>query len=283
MTTTPIFNEVDAVQAAVFKPATLRASARQPTDPDAKWQMGMVWRPELCMSTQTFDYCEDVESLPTAEGDDLVYYRPIGIRVPYFCPTRQIRDIDLDRARRQLDAATSHELAKELWTGATTLANQYTTPTNAQTENYSFEYGGATTVGSGAYTNPAEALGALDAAARAAAHGQQVYLHMPSNLAQLDPYNFRRVGDILYTEQDSIVVVDSGYPTTGPDGASTAGTAWMFATGPVVVRLDTIDVETDIRETLDRNENIREIWATRFAAATFDPCVLFAVEVTLPS
>lgn len=283
MATTPLFQQVDAVKAAPFLPASLLGSARTPTDPGARWQLGMVWKPELCPSAQAFDYCEDVEDLPSAEGDDLVYYRPEGYRVQHVCPTRQVRDVDIDRASRQLDAATSFLLARELWTGATTHVNPFVTPTTDQVENFSFAYGGATVVGSGAFTSAAIALGALDSAAREAANGQQVFLHMPSELAQLDPYNFRRVGNILYTEQDSIVVVDGGYPTTGPNNTATAGKAWMFATGPVTVRTSPIDVISDPVQTVDRNQNLREIWATRFAAATFDPCVLFAVEVTLPT
>lgn len=286
MTITSMFQPVDAVRAQPQLSAQLRGSAKAPTDPEVRWELGMAWRPEICPQAQGFDYCEDVADFPTVDSEDLVYYRPVGLRVVHMCPTRQVRDIDMDRARRQLEAATSSLLAAELWAGAITLANQYSTPTGSQTENYSFAYGGATvvTAPAGGFTSPALALGALDSAVREGMHGAaQAYLHMPSELAQLDPYNFRREGNLLLTEQDSIVVVDSGYPITGPNGASTAGTAWMFATGPVTVRLGDIQVIDNLGQTLDRNQNIREIWAQRLAAATFDPCTLYAVEVKLPS
>lgn len=283
MTITSMFETVEQAHAQVLLSANLRGSAKAPADASTRWQQGMAWRPELCPATQGFDYCEDIAELPSDEGDDIAYYRPVGLRVPYFCPVRQVRDIDLDRARRQLDAASSFLLAQELWTGAITHANQYEAPTGSQVENYSFALSGATVVGT-AFTDPASALGALDSAVREAMKGTaQAYLHMPSELAQLAPYNFRREGNLLLTEQDSVVVVDGGYPTTGPDNTATDGSAWMFATGPVTVRFTDIDVITDPVQTIDRGMNLREIWAQRFAAATFDPCTLFAVEVTLPS
>jgi hypothetical protein len=65
--------------------------------------------------------------------------------------------------------------------------------------------------------------------------------------------------------------------TPGVDPAPTAG-SWMYATGPVQVRLDTVRVE--------RAENWRTnttlYVADRLFAATFDPCTLHAVSIEIP-
>lgn len=71
-----------------------------------------------------------------------------------------------------------------------------------------------------------------------------------------------------------------GVVTATPYAAPTfeAGT-WIYATGPVQVRLTAIDVIDDPRETVDRESNRQEIWAERLFAATFDPCVHLAMNV----
>lgn len=287
--TSTLFTPVNATPARAATAATLLTSARPPTDPDARWELGMAWRPEICVQISAYDYCADTGStLPADDVNALVYYRPILLRVDFVCSTLYLRPADTDRARRQLDAATGAQLAAELWTGAVTHANPFTAPTGTQTENASFSRGFAGTLPtvvspSGGFTSSIEAVGALTQAARTALNGQQCYLHIPDTLAQLDPYNWRRVGDLLYTEQDDIVVVDAGYPGTGPAGDSTTGVAWMYATGPVTVRLGDIDVVDDDRVILNRQTNRLEAWAHRPVAATFDPCVLYAAAVKIPT
>src|ERR1700759_2605698 len=123
-----MFAEVPATPATPQLSASLRGSAK-PGDTTGKWDLGMVWRPEICPATQGFDYCEDIPAFPPADTEDLVYYRPVGLRVVHMCQTLQVRDIDQDRARRQLDAASGSLMAAELWSGAITLANQFVAPT----------------------------------------------------------------------------------------------------------------------------------------------------------
>lgn len=54
---------------------------------------------------------------------------------------------------------------------------------------------------------------------------------------------------------------------------------WMYATGPVVVRLSDIDVLPD----LVWIENRQQVIAQRLMAATYDPCTLRAVELSVPT
>jgi hypothetical protein len=88
------------------------------------------------------------------------------------------------------------------------------------------------------------------------------------------------------TRRGSIVVAGGGYTGTGPTGnagaAVTATAEWMYATGPVDVRLDTIDVQPDsLAEATDRTTNTVVFRAGRRALVTFDPLSVFAVQVDL--
>lgn len=66
--------------------------------------------------------------------------------------------------------------------------------------------------------------------------------------------------------------------TPGVAPAPVAGN-WLYATGPVEVRLADIDVF----EFMDWTRNERYTAADRLFAATFDPCTLFAAQFTVPA
>ena len=112
----------------------------------------------------------------------------------------------------------------------------------------------------------------------------------------------RRVGALLLSVMDNIIVPGSGYPTSGaqgPIGSSyrtpVAGSAWMFATDLVSVRLDEPMIyPTTLAEALDRGNldvatpslggpNLIRVRAQRAAAATWDGARLAAVQVQLAS
>jgi hypothetical protein len=261
----------------------LLASARRPPTPDLHWTGGFAWRPETCLEIQGFNRCDDIESLPAEASDDIVYYQPTAFRVDRSCAIRTYRDVDIDIVRRQADAGTDYAVSHELWTGTESAAVPFVTPTGDQVVNFALADSSATdvtpTVGT-PIPSPAEALGLIERAAMEASRGQQVMIHCDYLVAEMSPYNFHTVGDMVFTERGNIVVAASGYDGSGPDGSAAApGTSWMYATGVVDVRLSDIDVITDPVQTIDRATNIRTIWAQRYFAATFDPCVHFAALV----
>jgi hypothetical protein len=366
------------VQSARATPPTtgLVASAQRPTD--TGWETGFVWRPERCITHQEFSPCGDVVGVPDLPDDGLVYYVPPGYRVRDICTTLS-GERDQERVRRQAEAVASFVAARELWTGALTEAEPGTVQGSPYINPYLAD-GNATIV-----TPPTDlttALRVLEQAAMEAANGQQIYLHVP--ISALPPgYDIRRVGNLLYTESDNVIVADAGYPGTGEflpavsevqsvtiTGAPTGGTftltfsaqttgaipfnaaasvvqadlnglsnldgvtvtgaaggpytvtfpasmgnvaqmtgngagltggtapavvvatvtpgaaasntagTWIYATGPVQVRLSTVVVTADAPETVDRTINRQEIWADRVFAATYDPCVHFAMDIT---
>jgi len=377
---------VDVIQGplATVPPMGLLASAVKPQD-GARWELGFQWRPETCLDADGFTPCDpyDGAGYPDPTGDDIQTYFPPGYRVFDTCSTFN-RESRTDRLRRRADAVASFQIAHELWTGdltrnapgdfmGTPVVNPYLADGNATVVNAT----GDTVI---------TALAELEAAARAASKGQQVFLHVPADVVLTMGDLLHRVGPVLYTPLDSVVVADAGYPATGayvaptsevqtvtitgvPTGGTftltyagqttgtiafnalaatvqtalialsnvdpgdvtvtgsaggpytvtfaaadgnvaqmtasgaglTGGTApavtvttttagtnpslvaghWAYATGPVAVRMTPLEI-LDGPESVDRVINSQNLWASRLFAATFDPCVQFAVLLPDP-
>lgn len=221
-----MFTEIQPAQAT--PPTTgLVSSALRPTD--SGWEQGMAWRPERCPTNQGFSPCGTLVGGPMDPADDIVYYVPPGFRVRDVCTTLS-GDRDPERIRRQAEAITSYVVARELWTGELTEADPGTVNGSPYVNLY-LANGDATEVP--APTDLLFALSTLEQAARAEASGQQVFLHVPISQLPLiqATEGLRRVGNILYTANDSVVVADAGYPGTGDPVAGTAEVQTVTVTG----------------------------------------------------
>jgi hypothetical protein len=275
ITATPVEPQQAALPGAVNLLASAIPGALLPN-----WEQGIAWRSELCPTWQGFNPCVELEDGPEPGGDRLEWYRPLGYRVSDTCVTRG-GGPDRDRLTRKATAVASFVVARELWTGALSDEDPYATY-DPNTEQWSAETAVNNRLASATadqLPGGADILGALadlEQAAREATAGQQVYLHVPIRLANRVAQNLRRVGNELRTATDGVVVADAGYPGTGPNGT---GDSWMYATGPVVVRLGEILVD-DGPSTVDRRVNSQTFWAARAFAATFDACAHFAIQVT---
>jgi hypothetical protein len=266
---------VEAIPAA--PPSTgLIQSAR--TGSDIRWSGEPIgWRSERCPGVQGFSLCAELpdEDIPPVVGDTEVHVFPQAYRVRDFCGTRG-GELDSSRVRRQAEAVASFVVAEELWTGTLTKAGPGEID-GAPYVNPHLASAAADTVATTGAADVAERLGILEQEARQASRGQQVFLHVPIQYVTPIADKLRRVGGLLYTALDSVVVADAGYPGTGPGGT---GTSWAYATGPVEVRLSPIDtIEGRTAETVMRNINRQEIWATRAFAVSFDPCVHLAADL----
>lgn len=75
----------------------------------------------------------------------------------------------------------------------------------------------------------------------------------------------------LVTANGTPVVSGDGYIGADPDNGTSpsAGQGWMFATGPVEVRIGPV-VITELAETLDRSDNSITFRAERYVLATWD-------------
>lgn len=267
--------------AAAAPPTTGLVASAPPVPGDgARWESGLAWVPERCGAAyQLVPWCSATD--PPAHPADTTgaaYYRPPGVRFAVACSTLG-GGVDPERTRRVVEATTPFVIARELWTGALGQTDPYTirsvTYTNARLASTA-----ATVIGTGGAELLA-ALGRLEQVAVEASRGQRVMLHLPVRLSARLGEFARRVGSDLLTRSDNLVVVDAGYPGTGPAGQAVGTTAWAYATSLVTVRVSRIVLEDDPGATVDRAVNTVTQWAARVFAATFDPCVQLATEITI--
>jgi len=253
------------------------AAAGAPPNID-RWESGLAWVQERCGAPyRLVPVCDEPEVDYDAPRASTVYYQPVGLDVADECSTMG-GPLDPERVRRVAEATFPFAAARELWTGAGTLADPY--DVGGQSGNAYLASPEATVIGSST-APPLVALGRLEQAAMEASHGQAVMLHVPLTLSwQLAPSLFR-VGTSYLTVAGNVVVADGGYPGTGPGGEPAGATVWAYATSPVAVLASDLEVVADPAETVDRSTNTQTTWAKRVFAVTFDPCVHLATEVTL--
>lgn len=214
------------VQAAPATPPTtgLVQSALRPTG--TGWEQGMAWRPERCVTWQGFGPCGTLAGVPDEPDTGIAYYVPPGFRVRDVC-TSLAGDRDAERVRRQAESITSFVVARELWTGALSEADPGTVDGSPYVNAY-LANGDAVEVT--APTDPDRAVNILEQAAMAAAPGMQVFIHMPITVLPRVS-DLRRVGNILYTASDNVIIADAGYTGTGAPVAATAEVQTVTITG----------------------------------------------------
>lgn len=283
----PLFTPVAADLAGKPEVGLIHSAEKPPAGEGNQWQNGLAWRPERCFQTTGFSPCGDDLTAPLGNANTgVVYYVPNAFRVTDTCSTMS-GPPDPDRVRRMVDAATSFRAARELWNGAISTANPYSIPgptggTIGGQVNQYLASASAQLAEGGSYT-PQQALGILEDRAGRAAHGQRLFIHMSPMVLPLLENVLRRVGNRILTMNDSVVVADPGYlgTFTGGIGGTTAE-QYMYATGPVTLRLGDIVVYDQDIERIDRSVNTQIDVGERVFAATFDPCVHYAILVAMP-
>jgi hypothetical protein len=241
-----------------------------------RWETGMAWIPERCATEyRLVPLCgePDVGYEPSRPG--AAYYQPVGAQFADECSTLN-GPVDLDRVRRVVEAQTPYAIAHELWTGELTQADPYTVGGVSQSNAY-LASPAATVVPS---DEPLTALGQLEQAALEASHGQPVMIHVPVVVSWQLALSLYRVGGQLLTPAGNVVVIDGGYPGTGPAGQPAGATVWAYATAPVSVLMSPVTF-IDGAEATDWSVNTRTVWGSRVFAATFDPCVHLATEIII--
>lgn len=190
------------------------------------------------------------------------------------------------RARRQLTAVESYELADELWSGTVTqaatpdLENRWLAGPAAQSD---------TLTSSG--VTPVAALGCITQGLAEGLKGQQGMVHVTPQLLQHLAADsiITKQGNLWVTAMGHIVVADAGYDGSGPDGVAASTTQWMYGTPMIRVRLGTVEVIpgdlSDARNlaiALDYPVNTIAVYAGRLAGYQWDnECVHLAAEVAL--
>lgn len=212
---------------------------------------------------------------------------PINTVVPYvlvaedWCSSFGFEQRDFKgRAQRLLENATPQAIEREFWTGAMATAKGYPNRFLADANVVDL------TPGAGA-PSVARGLQILQGALATCGFGGQGMIHVQAQTAP-NLLSVRRVGNLLLDIFDNIVVPGVGYPGTGPGNSTpAAGTAWMYATDLVAVRVedDSAVYPDTMAEAMDWGQagqpNTLRFRAQKHAAAYFDGACQFGVRVTL--
>lgn len=269
---------VEAVPAKAQTVASLQQSALTNVN-GGRWETGLAWRPERCFTAAGYGPCDATPSVPAYDPIGSDYFYPLGFRVRDICAAAGGL-LDQERVRRQVEATSSYQAARELWTGALTTASPVTIGADPPYVNPFLADGNGTTVTAPAGATTLERkLGYLEQEAMDAALGQQVFLHVPPQYTLALGSMIEKVGNVLYTQLGNVIVADAGYTGSGP--AAPTDTDWVHATGPVALRFSPIELISDIAITLNRQTNKQEIWGDRLFAATYDPCTHLSLKLGL--
>lgn len=192
------------------------------------------------------------------------------------------------KATQKLEACTAKAIEAELWGGA--LKGDVNPHLTSGTDDEADVYVEDVSVAGNSFTG---ALAALEDYLAACSCGGMGMIHMTRGTlirGMLSGAVRRTSADSyrLETPNGTIIVPGAGYPGTDPDGADEAGVEWMYATGPIAVRLSAITVTPptmgpgDQSQAVDRATNLRTYWASRFAVVGFDPsCCLAGAKVAI--
>jgi hypothetical protein len=254
-----------------------------PTDPH--WAAsGIEWEDDLCGDgTQTFiDNCFPASGFtkPSERNLDFCAADPfVAVGSFDFAPVGRPAGEAFEIARRRLLAWEGRQVEKTLWTGLSSNGN--INPSFASGNNQCSII--PVDVNVAGAVNPVVAMSRLEAALSNEISCGGI-IHVPYSLIPFLMANKQIVveGDSLYSPTGNIVVVGSGYPGTGPANvAAVAGTAWMFATGPMLVaRSNVMMVPDAVAEGVNRKINNITVRAERFYSIGYS-CTLLAVRATL--
>jgi hypothetical protein len=254
-----------------------------------------------------------VGSLPPLGNTPVVGFIPYLIQVRDKMSAFGWKQRDfVGRALRLLDFATPNAIERELWSGAFAQAgfggavyqSDFPQGFNAFfTQSGTPSSGGTLLVPQDLTPTPASppsvtrGIQILEDYLANTGGGGQGMLHVaPETSPNL--LGARRVGALLLSVMDNIIVPGSGYPTSGAQGpignahaTASSTTAWLFATDLIQVRLDAPYVyPSTLAEAMDRvvgstggtgEPDTITFRAQRFASATWDGARLAACLVTL--
>lgn len=217
------------------------------------------WTWDPC-STGTFR----VKSAESEVGTER--FDSFGIGMSFACSAHGLPRDYVDRLRAAFDAKLSFMVERAVSQGSEVDSNGFLGDANV------------TLPAGGAAVTPAVGLAWLENAIGLT--GLRGIIHAPSPVVSAWGYDDLRVaGDHLETANGTYVAAGGGYigATATGGSAPASGQSWVFATTGLEVRMtETMILDEDIANSLDRSVNDVEIRAERYALATWDPDVLQA-------
>jgi hypothetical protein len=214
----------------------------------------------------------------TSAKEHFKTYYPFDVKASVKVSTMGTNPADIEAsAKRALDIVTQKAVETEFWNGGVakllTSDNDNRYLASAQSVDVTPTAGTAVKVRYG--------LALLEEAIASAPVGAQGLIHAPRVVASTLP--LEQDGTTLRTSLGTPVVAGIGYSRKGPTGADApAGKAWMYATGPVSVRLGpTTIIPGKLNQAIDIRINDIEYFVDRPAAVTWSTTGSYAVLVDL--
>lgn len=222
-----------------------------------------VWEP---CETGTFAVKTDESSFQTPDFGSFVAY------VPITCSSFSLAsdpDGFAQRSEVALDAVISYAVERALAAGVPLpSSNPYLTDSNVQV------------LGSGAAQTPYAALSYLEDAIGQTARQGMIHATPGVVSSWFATFPMQESLSSLYTPVGTVVSAGGGYYGATPFGesAAAAGQSWAFATGPVRVWIAD-EATLDIKDVLDRSDNVVTFRAEKYALVEWDTSLQAAVLV----
>lgn len=275
----PLYVEAPAI--TPYQYGLFSVASMPPEDADPHWQCGIEYQPLSCdRAFVTADDCETATPTPkeVAEGVGIVEAEPFTIFDGFNCHIVGFTEAEImARARAALELGERRAVEREYWTGEHGTALHLADPS-------------AVVLNAVPAPTAADALhivGGLAALENYLAdnYGGVGVIHAPRGVsAFLSRFHLASVvGSRIQTLVGTPVALGGGYVVnTGPDGTpAPPGTAWMYATGQVVVRRSAPWVNPNsVAAALNRTTNNVTLLAERTVIVSHE-CVLAAVLVTI--
>ncbi len=184
----------------------------------------------------------------------------------------------LENASKALDVVLQKNIENEFWTGA--LSSQFTDP---NVNRYLAKTGSTdlTPAGSATGVRVKHGLAILERALGDATIGSQGVIHATRDVASI--LDVHEEDNALVTKLGNFVIAGPGYTGSGPGNIAAATTkAWMYATGPVTVRVGDVHVTPEqVGQAINTAQNTIKYYVDRPAAVTWCTTKLFAVLIDL--
>ena len=244
-----------------------------------RWIAGFEQESISCMSdVRLIDTCDtQLEELVIEKtgSASLGEYIPFTVQAEVGCSTMGKQEDWVNYATDALELCQNKAIELEFWEGRLARA--------AGNDNRYLANGDAVDLTpSGTAIRARYALALLEGQLADAGCGGRGYIHVPVSIASVLPLKDRGDG-VLTTTLGNYVIAGDGYTGTGTDGAATTGSSvWLYATGPVFVRLDEVQVAADdARQYINTETNTVSVKAERAASVVWDGCAHYKVLVDL--
>jgi hypothetical protein len=257
------------------------------TPEDGHWEGGITWDDNLCSSVHsTTEYCPIPVSGFAPKIADRDFQSccadPFIVYASYDCPpVGKPAGEAFEVAQKRLSIREEQEVERVFWTGIAEDGIEV----NPSLAFGNSECGSAPVdlTGSGGPVGIVASMAVLESALGECAPGTGV-IHANYGIASFLASTFliTQRDDAWFTVTGQRLAIGAGYPGSGPDNiAATAGTTWLFATGPVVIyRSEVFLTPERFKEAMNAKINSVQVYAERVYSVGWS-CCLFAIQVTL--